>query len=87
MAAATIADGPDNVVFGNKRVVFAKITTPADGSTFDSGLAAIENVQITYVSGTIAAADAVGINSISGGIITFETVGTARDVFVQVVGY
>lgn len=88
MAAVTVATGyPVRTVQGNKRVVIAKLTAPADGDTWVTGLTTIEDVQITYDGATIAAADAVGVNTLSGGTITFEVVGTARDLRVQVTGY
>lgn len=86
MAAVTIASGPNLNVTGNKRRVSAKLTAPADGDTWNTGLSAIDDVLITPIGATIAAADAFGVNSISGGTITFEIVGTARDVFVVATG-
>lgn len=86
MAAATIADGPHRRSVGNKREVRAKLTAPADGDTWATGLQSIDNVQVTPSGTTLAAADAFGVNSISGGTITFEVVGTARDLFVVVTG-
>lgn len=82
MAAATVASGPTRNVIGNKRRVSVKLTAPADNDTYDTGLYAIDDAIVSYISATIAAADAVGINSISGGVVTFEVVGTARDVFL-----
>lgn len=86
MAAATVASGPNRTVIGSKRRVSVKLTAPADGDTFDTGLYAIDDCTVSFVSATIAAADAVGVNSISGGVVTLEVVGTARDIFLVAVG-
>ena len=85
MAAATVASTSTHV-FGDKRVVLAKLTAPADADTWNTGLLEVENVQVTIVGGTIAAGDHAGVTSVSGGTITFEIVGTARDIFVLAVG-
>lgn len=84
MAAATIAEGPHNNVIGRKRQVQAKLTAPADGSTFDSGLYRVDHVGVTF-SGASAAADSTSV-SVSGGTVTFNVIGTARDLYLTVTG-
>jgi hypothetical protein len=86
MAAVTIASGPNHMVVGNRRQVRARLTAPADGDTWATGLQSVEDVKITPIGTTLAAADAFGVNSISGGTITFEVVGTARDLLVTALG-
>ncbi len=85
MAAATVADGPHFDLASRNRSVFVKLTAPANGDTYNTGFSQINDVQITWVSGTIAAADAVGC-TVSGGTVTFVVVGTARDVYLRVSG-
>lgn len=87
MAAVTIASGPRWNTYGAKRAVSARLTAPADGDTWATGLTAVEDVRITPIGTTLAAADAFGVNSISGGTVTFEIVGTARDLLVEAIGY
>lgn len=86
MAAVTVAEGPHINVTGSKRRIAVKLTAPADGDTWVTGLSNIDNVQITPVGATLAAADAFGVNSVSGGTVTFEVVGTARDLYVEALG-
>lgn len=95
MAAVTVAESK-RTIFGNLRVVMAKLTAPADGDTWNTGLSKIYSVQTTLSGATqatsfattpaVSAPDNVGVNSISGGTITFEVSGTARDVYVVVHG-
>lgn len=88
MAAVTVASGyPVRFVAGSKVIVLAKLTAPADGDTWATGLTVVDAVFPAFISGTIAAADAIGVNSISGGTVTLEVVGTARDIFVMAVGH
>lgn len=87
MAAVTIASGPTLNVTGSRRRVSAKLTAPADGDTWNTGLVSIDDVQITKIGATQSAADDASVNSISGGTITFEITGTARDLFVVACGY
>lgn len=70
---------------GNRRVITARLTAPANNDTWATGLSVIDHVQIERI-GTIAAADSVGVASISGGTITFGVAGTARDLLVSVQG-
>lgn len=88
MAAVTIASGPERTVIGNKRRVSATLTAPADGDTWDTGLVGIDpgGVSITKIGTTQAAADDASVGSISGGVITFEITGTARNLLVSAVG-
>lgn len=86
MAAVTIASGPTLNIQGNRRVVTAKLTAPADADTWVTGLYNIDVVQCTMTGSTIAAGDYAGVTSVSGGTVTFEIVGTARDVYVTVTG-
>lgn len=85
MAAVTIASGPVNVVTGNKRRVSVKLTAPANNDTWATGLYSIDDVQISFPGGDLAAADAIS-HTKSGGTITFKVVGTARDLSVVVTG-
>lgn len=85
MAAVTVASSTQEV-WGRHRIILAKLTAPADGDTWNTALKSIDLVQITPTGTTLAAADAFGVNSISGGTITFEIVGTARDLYVSVFG-
>jgi len=84
MAAVTIAEGPSFNVAGIKRHVTAKLTAPANGDTWNTGLSGITSVLCQQI-GAAAAADAVGV-SVSGGTITFNVVGTARDLYVTAHG-
>jgi hypothetical protein len=86
MAAVTVASGPVNNVIGNKRRVSAVLTAPADGDTWATGLTAIDDVQISFPAGNLAAADSVS-HTVSGGTVTFKVVGTARNLNVVVTGY
>jgi hypothetical protein len=85
MAAAAVVSQQLNVV-GNRRVVSALLTAPADTNTWDTGLVSIDNVQITAASASTVAADSIAVDSISGGVVTFQVAGTARDCYVQAVG-
>ncbi len=83
MAAATVASSQSNLV-GIKRLRTAVLTEPADTNTWNTGLASIENLQVT-AAGAVAAADSTGW-TISGGVVTFSVVGTARDLNVAAIG-
>lgn len=85
MAAVTISDGPHINVVGRKRSIVARLTTPANNDTWDTGLYNIDHVTISYPNGDLAAADAIS-HTKSGGVITFKVVGTARDLNVHVIG-
>lgn len=86
MAAVTIASGPRLNVVGNRRRVSAKLTAPANDDTWDvPHLSSIEDVQISFPAGNLAAADAVS-HTVSGRTITFKVVGTARDLTVVATG-
>lgn len=84
MAAATVAS-TRTTVFGDRRVVLARLTDPADTNTWITGLQSIENVQLTFAEAAVAA-DSIAVASISGGTITFSQAGTARNVDALVVG-
>lgn len=86
MAAVTIASGPRHNVVGNKRTVSARLTTPADGDTWNTGLVSIDDVTITKIGASQAATDAADVGSLSGGTITFEVTGVARDLLVVATG-
>jgi hypothetical protein len=86
VAAATVASGyPIRTVIGNKRVVIAKLTDPADTNTYDTGLYNIDGVWVSFNDADAVAADGTAY-TFSGGTITFEIVGTARDVMVLAIG-
>lgn len=85
MAAATIAAGPTTASLGTKRVVMATLTAPADTNTWDTGLESIDGVLLSFNSASTVAADSYGWTK-SGGTITFELAGTARDIFVIAIG-
>lgn len=88
MAAATVASVVGPVVIGNKRLFIYKLTAPAHTNTLATPLVGIDGVQITSCDSTaLAAADSLSVTSISGGTITLGVIGTARDCFVQVIGY
>lgn len=84
MAAATVAS-TDRTVVGNKRLVWAILTAPADTNTWDTGLSTIDAVTIAFNSASTVAADSYGYTK-SGGTITFELAGTARDICVTALG-
>lgn len=85
MAAATIAVANALNVIGNKRRVSAKLTAPADTNTWDSGLSSIDEAGVQTL-GAAVAADVVTVDTISGGVITLQVVGTSRDCFIYAVG-
>ena len=86
MAAVTVASGPTHHVVGNRRHVKATLTAPADADTWNTGLVVVEDVQIGFPAGNLAAADAVSY-TVSGGTITFKVIGTARNLRVTAIGY
>lgn len=83
MAAVTVVNQKFSVA-GNQRIVTGKLTAPANGDTWVTGLTSIDSADVTF-SGASAAADSVSV-SVSGGTITFNVIGTARDLFVAVSG-
>lgn len=83
MAAVTVASSQTGRS-GRSRQIRAILTAPANADTWITGLASVENVQITMVAA--AAADQASITSIVGGTITFTVAGTARDLHVVVRG-
>lgn len=85
MAAATIAVGPTQTVWGNVRVVFALLTAPADTNTFATGLNTVYGVLLGSNSASTVAADSYGY-TVSGGTVTLELAGTARDTFILAIG-
>lgn len=86
MAAATVASGPTFNVIGNRRRVSARLTAPANNDTWVvPGLQYIEDVEISFPGGDLAATDSVS-HTVSGATITFKVVGTARDLRVIAVG-
>lgn len=84
MAAATVASSR-RTVFGDRHIVEAKLTTPADTNTYDTGLYNIDSAFITGV-GTSSSVAQVTIASISAGTITLSVTGTAIDCFVLAIG-
>lgn len=88
MAAVTVASSKRNVE-GALRKVYAKLTAPANNDTWDTGLKQIHAVNVTMAatpgSTTGNINDAVGA-TVSGGTVTFAVVGTARDLWVTVIG-
>jgi hypothetical protein len=84
MAAVRFVSGPSINIAGANRHVSALLRAPADRDTWDTGLTEIGYVQATF-SGASAAADSVSV-SVSGGVITFNVIGTARDLYVLASG-
>lgn len=84
MAAATIA-ASGHTVFGNKRVAFATLTSPANTNTWTSGLNRIDAVFTQIVEGTAAAADAATV-TVSGGEVTLGIAGTVDSLYVMAIG-
>ncbi len=83
MAEATIAKVKRNVT-GNQRSHSYRLTAPANTNTLTTGLVEIDSVQCTFATAG-AAADSVSA-VVSGGVITFTVIGTARDLWVDVKG-
>lgn len=87
MAAATILDSRLPAVVGDRKVATALLDDVADTNTWDSGLSVIENVQCTARDASAVAADTISVASVSGGVVTFQVAGTARDAYVEARGY
>jgi hypothetical protein len=85
MAAVTATDKATTVE-GNHRVHYARLpATFADADTYDTGLTRIEYVFASPV-GETAAADVSGVASYTGGVLTLQMVGTARELHIRAVG-
>lgn len=84
MAAATVTSTTQERS-GRKRIVYARITAPANNDTWVSGLSSIDHINFGFPAGNLAAADAVSY-TVSGGTVTFKVIGTARDLSVQAIG-
>ena len=63
-------------IAGHRNVVTATFTSPLDGDTWDCGLRQIDHVSFTIVEAGGSAADAIGVASISGQVITLDVQGT-----------
>ena len=74
-------------IAGNRNVVTATFTSPLDGDTWDTGLRTVEHVDFTIVEATGAAADAIGIASISGATVTLDVAGTVAAARARAVGW
>ncbi len=86
MAAATVLSSQTDIVGRNRRVT-AKLDSPANTNTWDSGLYAIDSVLITSCDATaLAAADSLSVTAISGGVVTIGVAGTGRDCFIVATG-
>lgn len=87
MAAATILSGPTITVFGNMRVSFGKLDSPANTNTYDTGLDAVTAAFITSCDATaLAAADSLSITDNTAGVLTIGVAGTGRDCYVVAFG-
>lgn len=88
MAAAAVLATRTSVV-GDRKRVQARLDDVADTNTWDSGLIAIDDgsISVSFQDASAVAADSIAIASVSGGIVTFQAAGTARDVNIQVTGY
>lgn len=86
MAAATVLDSRNEVI-GARRKSTATLDDVADTNTWDTGLITVENVQCTARDSSAVAADTCSVASVSGGIVTFQVAGTARDAYVQATGF
>ena len=87
MAAVTVAKDHRNVK-GRQRSISARLTAPANGDTWITGLNDIDGVQLTFATAA-AAADSVSAvvgTGVNAGKITFTVIGTARDLWVEVLG-
>lgn len=87
MAAATIIDSRLPAVQGDRKVSRATLDDVADTNTWDTGLLVVEGVQCTARDASAVAADTISVASVSGGVVTFQVAGTARDAYVQAVGF
>ena len=74
-------------VSGNRNVVTATFTAPLDGDTWDTGLRTVEHVDFTIVEASGAAADAIGIASISVGTVTLDVAGTVDTARARAIGW
>lgn len=83
MALVTIADLKYGKQ-GGRRAQFYRLTAPANGDTLATGLSRVDQVVPVPLT-AFAAADAVSV-SIDGGTVTFNVIGTARDLAVEVLG-
>lgn len=89
MAAVTVAESDRNVV-GKNREVNAVLTAPANGDTLDARtlgfFGTVFGIQVTFATAS-AAADSISVTRSADKLtLTFNVVGTARDLFVQLVG-
>lgn len=84
MAAATVSSYTIQQM-GNRRVVIASLTAPANNDTWDTGLKSIDYVGINFPNGDLAAADAISYTK-SAGTVTIKVVGTARNLAMFVIG-
>lgn len=85
MAAVTQTSNAYDIQ-GNRNVVTATFTSPADGDTWDTGLRTVEHATFTIVEASGAAADAICIGSISGGTITLDVSGTVTSARAMATG-
>lgn len=88
MAAAAVLASRTSVV-GDRKCVVARLDDVADTNTWDSGLIAIDDgdISLAFHDSSAVAADSIAVASVSGGVVTFQAAGTARDVDIRVRGF
>jgi len=74
-------------IAGHRNIVTAEFTSPTDGDTWDTGLREVDSVQITIKESSGAAADAIGVASVSGGTVTLDVQGTVSAALARAEGW
>ena len=80
MAAVTV-DSVKSEVWGSSRVKVAQVDIASDADTWDTGLLSIKAFTAVGSGGNVID------GTVSGGTITFNTVGAENNVLVTAIGY
>ena len=73
-------------LMSDRYFVTATMTSPLDADTWDTGLSTVDAAGFAIVEASGAAADAIGIGSISSGTITLDVQGTVDSARAWAVG-